>query len=245
MTLNFSLLALDQVINNAAKMRHMSGGQLSCPIVFRGPNGPAEFLSSQHSQAFQSYYAHIPGLKVVAPGTPYDAKGLLKSSIRDDNPVVFLEAEMMYSWTGDVPEEEYLVPLGEADIKRAGGDITFVSYGKPLRMVMGAVAELEKLGVDAEVVDLRTIRPLDEQTVYESVRKTNRAVVVDESWPFASVGSHLAWLISRNCFDELDAQVELVSSEDVPMPYNHAMELAVQPSVEKIVKAAKNVLYME
>ena len=245
MTFNFSLLALDQVINNAAKMRHMSGGQLHVPIVFRGPNGPAEYLSSQHSQALQSIYAHIPGLKVISYATPYDAKGLLKSAIRDDNPVVAIESELAYGWTGEVPEEEYTIPIGEADVKRAGSDVTIVTYSKPVRMVLQAAAELEKQGIDAEVVDLRSLRPLDEATVYESVRKTNRAVVVDESWPVASVGSHVAWLISRNCFDILDAQVELVASEDVPMPYNHRMELAVQPSVEKIVDAVKRVLYME
>ncbi len=245
MTLNFSLLALDQVINNAAKMRHMSGGQLKVPIVFRGPNGPAEYLSSQHSQAFQSLFAHIPGLKVVAPATPYDSKGLLKSAIRDDNPVVFLESEMSYAWTGEVPEDEYLVPIGKADIKRPGSEVTLITYSKPLKTVMDAAGELEKMGVDAEVIDLRSLRPLDEATVYESVRKTNRAVVVDESWPVASVGSWVAWLVSRNCFDVLDAQVELVSSEDVPQPYNHTLELAVQPTVEKIIDAVKRVIYMK
>lgn len=245
MTFNFSLLSLDQVVNNAAKMRHMSGGQLSVPIVFRGPNGPAEYLSSQHSQALQSLYAHIPGLKVIAIATPYDAKGLLKSAIRDDNPVVFMESEMSYAWKGEVPEEEYLIPIGQADVKREGADVTLVTYSKPVRVVLDAAEELSKLGVEAEVIDLRTLRPLDEGTVYASVRKTNRAVVIDEAWPYASVGSHVAWLISKNCFDILDAQVELVSSEDVPMPYNHKLELAVQPSVEKIVAAAKSVLYME
>lgn len=245
MTFNFALLALDQVINNAAKMRHMSGGQLNVPIVFRGPNGPAEYLSSQHSQALQSLFVHIPGLKVASYCTPYDAKGILKTAIRDDNPVVLIESEMAYSWTGDVPEEEYLIPLGEADIKRPGSEVTLISYSKPVRMVLEAAEELEKMGVDAEVIDLRSLRPLDEATIYESVRKTNRAVVVDESWPIASFGSHVAWMISRNCFDDLDAQVELVASEDVPMPYNHRMELAVQPTVEKIVDAAKRVLYME
>jgi pyruvate dehydrogenase E1 component subunit beta len=245
MTFNFALLALDQVINNAAKMRHMSGGQLNVPIVFRGPNGPAEYLSSQHSQALQTLFVHIPGLKVVSFSTPYDAKGILKSAIRDENPVVVLESEMAYSWTGEVPEEEYLIPLGKADVKRPGSDITLISYSKPMRMLLEAATELEKLGVDAEVIDLRSLRPLDEETIYESVRKTNRAVVVDESWPVASMGSHVAWLISKNCFDILDAQVELVSSEDVPMPYNHRMELQVQPTVEKVVAAAKRVLYME
>jgi len=207
MTFNFGILALDQVINNAAKMRYMSGGQFTLPMVIRGPNGPAEYLSSQHSQALQSIFVHVPGLKVVAPSTPYDAKGLLKSAVRDDNPVIFMEAELMYGWKGEVPEEEYLVPIGEAEVKREGSDVT-------------------------------------QETVYGSVRKTSRCVVVDEAWPTASLGSHVAWLVSRNCFDHLDAPVELVSSEDVPMPYNHTLELAVQPSVDKIVRAAKRVLYI-
>lgn len=245
MTLNFSLLALDQVVNNAAKMRHMSGGQLKVPMVFRGPNGPAEYLSSQHSQALHSYYAHVPGLKVVAPSTPYDAKGLLKSAVRDDNPVVFLEAEMFYSWTGDVPEEEYLVEIGKAAVRRQGSDVTLISFSKPMRMVEEAADKLEEMGVNAEVIDLRSLRPFDEKSVYESVRKTHRAVIVDEAWPVASYGSYLAWEISKNCFDDLDAQVEVIHSEDVPMPYNHNLELAVQPSVEKIVNAVKRVTYME
>jgi len=244
MTFNFSLMAIDQVYNNAAKNLYMSGGQMKNPIVFRGPNGPAEYLASQHSQALQSIFAHVPGLKVVAASTPYDAKGLLKSSIRDDNPVLFLEAEMMYSWKGEVPEDEYLVPIGKADVKRAGGDVTLVCYSKPTKMVLQAADELAKEGIEAEVLDLRSIRPLDEQAIYDSVRKTNRCVVVDESWPFASVGSHIGWLVSRNCFDYLDAPVELVSGEDVPMPYNHSLELAAQPSVDKVVKAAKSVLYV-
>jgi pyruvate dehydrogenase E1 component beta subunit len=245
MTFNFAIQALDQVINNAAKMRHMSGGQVSVPIVFRGPNGPAEFLSSQHSQALQSLFAHVPGLVVVAPSTPHDAKGMLKSAIRDDNPVVFLESEMMYGWKGEVPAEEYTIPLGTADIKRAGSDVTLVSYSKPMRMVLLAAEQLAKDGIEAEVVDLRSLRPLDERTIYESVAKTNRCVVVDEAWPVASVGSHVGFLVSRNCFDDLDAPVELVASEDVPMPYNHRLELAVQPSVEKIVRAARRVLYLD
>ncbi|MFW5775422.1 MAG: pyruvate dehydrogenase complex E1 component subunit beta [Chitinivibrionales bacterium] len=245
MTFNFSLMAIDQIYSNAAKIRHMSGGQFAVPAVFRGPNGPAEFLSSQHSQALQSIYSHCPGLKVVAPSTPYDGKGLLKSAIRDDNPVLFLEAEMMYSWKGEVPEEEYLIPLGVADVKREGTDITLISFSKPMRMVLEAARKLETTGIRAEVVDLRTLRPLDEQTLYASVKKTNRCVIVDEAWPFASVGSHVGYLVSYNCFDYLDAPVELVSSEDVPMPYNHKLELAVQPSVEKIVAAAKRALYME
>ncbi|HET6451405.1 MAG TPA: pyruvate dehydrogenase complex E1 component subunit beta, partial [Spirochaetia bacterium] len=221
MTFNFSLQAMDQVISNAAKMRYMSGGQFTVPIVFRGPNGPAEFLGAQHSQALQSLYAHFPGLKVVAPSTPADGKGLLKSAIRDDNPVLFLESEMMYGVKGEVPDEEHIVPLGVADTKRPGRDVTLVTYSKPVRMVLEAAEALAADGIDAEVIDLRSIRPLDERAVYESVARTNRCVVIDESMPFASVGSHVAWLVSRNCFDDLDAAVELVSGEDVPMPYNH------------------------
>ncbi|HTP59419.1 MAG TPA: pyruvate dehydrogenase complex E1 component subunit beta [Spirochaetia bacterium] len=243
MTLNFSLQALDQIYSNASKMRYMSGGQFSVPIVFRGPNGPAEFLGSQHSQALQSIYAHVPGLKVVAPSTPADAKGLLKASIRDNNPVVFLEAELMYSWKGEVPDEDLVIPLGTADVKRPGRDVTIIGFSKPLRMVLEAADALAAQGIEAEVLDLRSIRPLDEDAIYESVRRTNRCVVVDEAWPFASVGSHVAWLVSRNCFDDLDAAVELVSGEDVPMPYNHGLELAAQPSVEKIVDAVKRVTY--
>ena len=245
MTFNFSLMALDQVVSNAAKMLYMSGGQFRIPIVFRGPNGPAECLGSQHSQALQTYYAHCPGLKVVAPATPYDAKGLLKTAIRDDNPVVFMESEMMYSWKGEVPSKEYLIPLGQADVKRPGADVTLVTYSKPLRLVLDAAEALAAKGVEAEVVDLRSIRPLDEETVYASVRKTNRCVVVDESWPVCSVGAYVALCVSRNCFDMLDAQVELVSSEDVPMPYNHRLELAAQPTVDKVVAAVEKVLYLE
>jgi len=244
MTLNFSAQAFDQVLNNAAKLRHMSGGQLNVPIVFRGPNGPAEYLSSQHSQSFQAFYSHIPGLKVVAPYTPHDAKGMLKSAIRDDNPVIFLENEMMYAWKGEVPEEEYLVALGKADIKRIGEEVTLISFSKPMQTVLEAAEVLEKEGYSAEVLDLRSLRPLDEEAVFASVVKTNRCVIIDNDWPMASFGSYLGWLISKNCFDSLDAPVELVAMEDVPMPYNHNLELAVQPSVEKIVTAAKRVMYV-
>jgi pyruvate dehydrogenase E1 component beta subunit len=245
MTFNFSLMAIDQVVNNAAKMRYMSGGQFTLPIVLRGPNGPAEYLGSQHSQALQTYFAHLPGLKVVSPATPYDAKGLLKTAIRDDNPVVCMEAELMYAWKGEVPEEEYLIPIGEADVKRIGEDVTVVTYSKPLNMVQEAARLLERQGVSVEIVDLRSLRPLDEATITQSVHKTNRCVVVDESWPVVSVGSYVAWLISNTCFDLLDAPVELIASEDVPMPYNHHLELAVQPSVEKVVNAVNKVLYRE
>ena len=244
MTLNFSLQAMDQVISNAAKMRYMSGGQFTVPVVFRGPNGPAEYLGAQHSQALQSIFAHFPGLKVVAPSTPADGKGLLKASIRDDNPVLFLESEMMYGVKGEVPDGEHIVPLGVAEVKRPGRDVTVVSFSKPVRMVLEAAESLAAQGIETEVVDLRTIRPLDEKAVYDSVKKTNRCVVVDEAWPFASVGSHVAWLVSRTCFDDLDAAVELVSSEDVPMPYNHSLELAAQPSVAKIIEAVKRVMYV-
>ncbi|MBN1834630.1 MAG: pyruvate dehydrogenase complex E1 component subunit beta [Spirochaetales bacterium] len=244
MTLNFSAQAYDQVLNNASKMLYMSGGQLKVPIVFRGPNGPAEYLASQHSQSFQAVYARIPGMKVVAPSTPYDAKGLLKAAIRDDNPVVVLEAELMYPWKGEVPAEEYLVPIGKAEIRKAGEEVTLVSFSKPMQMVLEAAEALEQEGYSAEVIDLRSLRPLDEETVYASVRKTNRCVIVDNDWPLASVGSHLGWLIGKNCFDDLDAPVELVAMEDVPMPYNHALELAAQPSVEKIVAAARRVMYV-
>ncbi len=245
MTHNFALLALDQVVNNAAKMRYMSGGRFKMPLVFRGPNGPAEFLAGQHSQSFASYWAHVPGLKVVAPSTPADAYGLLKSAIRDDDPVVVLESEMLYGMTGEVPSEEYLVPIGKASVLREGGDVTLVSFSKPVRYCLDAAAELAKQGIQAEVVDLRSLRPLDMETVLASVGKTNRAVVVDEAWPVASVGSHVAWRISRDRFDRLDAPVELVSSADVPMPYNHTLELSAQPNVEKIINAVKRVLYRE
>lgn len=245
MTFNFSIQAMDQVFNNASKFRYMSGGQFSVPVVFRGPNGPAEYLSSQHSQALQSLYAHFPGLKVVAPSTPYDAKGMLKTAIRDDNPVVFIESELMYSWKGEVPAGEYLVPFGEAVIRRTGGDLTIAGFSKPMRMIEQAAEVLVKEGINPEIIDIRSIRPLDENTLFSSVKKTNRCVIVDEAWPFASVGSHIAWLVTSSCFDWLDAPVELVSMEDVPMPYNHRLELAAQVSVEKIVKAAKSALYMK
>ena len=243
MTFNFSLMAFDQIYSNAGKMRYMSGGQFSIPAVFRGPNGPAEYLGAQHSQALQSIYTHVPGLKVVAPSTPYDAKGLLKTAIRDDNPVIFLEAELMYSWKGDVPENEYLIEFGQGNIKRPGNDVTLVGFSKPMRTVLEAAERLNQEGIHAEVIDVRSLRPLDEELVYGSVRKTNRCVVIDEAWPFASVGSHIAWLVSKNCFDYLDAPVELISGEDVPMPYNHQLELAAQPSVDKIVAAVKKVMY--
>ena len=243
MTFQFGLLAIDQLIHNAVKYRSMSGGQFKCPMVVRGPNGPAEYLGGQHSQSFASYFVHVPGFKVVAPATPYDAKGLLKAAIRDDNPVIFLESEMSYGHKGEVPDGEYLVEIGKGDIKREGTDVTLVSFSKPVLLCLAAAEELAKEGISAEVVDLRSLVPLDEELVYASVRKTNRAVVVDEAWPKASVGSWIQAKIMQDCFDDLDAAVEFVSSEDVPMPYNHTLELEVQPTVAKIVAAAKKTLY--
>lgn len=245
MTHNFALLALDQVVNEAAKLRHMSGGRLSVPIVFRGPNGPAEYLSSQHSQALASYWVHVPGLKVVSPSNPADAYGLLKTAIRDNDPVVVLESEMMYSDKGEVPDEETLVPLGLAAIPRPGSDVTIVAFGRPVKYALEAAATLQLRGVSAEVIDLRSLRPLDEKTIMASVAKTGRAVVVDESWPAASVGAYVAHRIATERFDSLDAPVAFVSGEDVPMPYNHALELAVQPSAAKIVAACLRSLYLE
>ncbi|MDR0305693.1 MAG: pyruvate dehydrogenase complex E1 component subunit beta [Chitinispirillales bacterium] len=242
MTFNFSLQALDQVYNNAAKMRYMSGGQFSVPVVFRGPNGPAEFLAAQHSQALQSIYCHCPGLLVMAPSTPADAKGMLKTAIRNNNPVVFLESELMYGLRGEVPEKEYLIPFGSADIKRYGTDVTIITFSKPVKMALDAATELSKNGIEAEVIDLRSLRPLDEQTIYNSVKKTNRCVVVDEAWPYASVGSHVAFLVSSICFDYMDAPIQLVCGEDVPMPYNHELELAAQPSAAKIVEAVRGIV---
>ena len=243
MTWNFGIQAFDQIINNAAKMRYMSGGQFKVPIVFRGPNGAAHMLAAQHSQNVDPLLANIPGLKVVSVSTPYDAKGLLKSSIRDDNPVIFLESEMLYALKGEVPEGEYLIPLGEADKKKEGQDVTLVTWGKVTHKALQAADECEKLGISVEVIDLRTLRPLDEETIFRSVRKTNRCVVVEENWPFASVGTHIADCVQRECFDDLDAPVLRVSQEDVPVPYAENLEEEVLPSVEKIVRAIQKVSY--
>lgn len=244
MTLNFSLMAIDQVINNAAKTMYMSGGQFPIPMVFRGPNGPAEYLASQHSQAFQSLYAHIPGLKVCAPSTAHDAKGMLKSAIRDDNPVIFLEAEMMYSWKGEVPDEEYLVPLGKAAVRNEGKDVTIAGFSKPMRDILEAAEQLEKRGISCEVIDIRSIRPFDEETIFNSVKKTNRIVIVDEAWPVASVGAWISSIVTKNCFDDLDAPPELVAMEDVPTPYNRNLEKLACMSSEKIIKAVETAAYL-
>ena len=244
MTFNFSLVAIDQIVNSAAKMLNMSGGQVSVPIVFRGPSGSAGSLAAQHSQVFESWYANVPGLKVVSPSNPADAKGLLKSAIRDEDPVIFMESEQMYGDKGLVPDGEYLIPIGLADIKRSGSDVTLVSYNKMMKVVLAAAEALEAEGISAEVIDLRSIRPLDHATLLQSVRKTHRMVVVDESWPFASVSSEIAYRIQKDAFDELDAPVVRVNGADVPMSYSMPLVAAYLPSVDKVVRAVKEVMYL-
>ena len=245
MTWNFALLALDQIVNSAAKMLYMSGGQIPMPIVFRGPNGAALQLSSQHSQAWEAWLAHIPGLKVVAPATPADAKGLLKSAIRDNNPVIVLEGEILYNTKGEVPEGEYMVSIGKADLKREGRDVTLICHSKTVTITLKAADALQEQGVAAEVLDLRSLRPLDEAAIVASVAKTNRAVVVEEGWAHCGVGAQVVDLIQRDAFDQLDAPVIRVTQADTPMPYNKQLERAAKPSPEKIVAAARRVLYLE
>ena len=245
MTWNFALLALDQVVNSAAKMLYMSGGQFKMPIVFRGPNGAALQLSAQHSQAWESWLAHIPGLKVIAPGTPYDAKGLLKSAIRDDNPVCVLEGEMLYNTKGEVPDEEYLIPLGKADLKREGDHCSIITHGKMVLVAMQAADQLAKEGIRIDVVDLRTIRPMDVEAIAASVNKTNRAVVVEEGWEVCGVGAQVVDYIQRECFDNLDAPVVRVHQEDVPMPYAKSLEKAAKPDLPKTIAAVRKVMYLD
>ncbi|HUG27180.1 MAG TPA: pyruvate dehydrogenase complex E1 component subunit beta [Gemmatimonadales bacterium] len=245
MTWNFALLAIDQVVNSAAKLRYMSGGQIGCPIVFRGPGGAALQLGAQHSQSFESWYAHIPGLKVVMPATPADAKGLLKSAIRDDNPIVFIEGEMLYNTKGEVPEDDYLTPIGKADRKREGSDVTIICHSKTVGISLKAAEQLAKDGVEADVIDLRTIRPLDTEAILESVGRTNRVVVAEEGWPFAGVGAQVVDLIQREAFDLLDAPVLRVTGADVPMPYNKHLEKAAKVDPGKVVAAARRVLYLD
>jgi pyruvate dehydrogenase E1 component beta subunit len=245
MTFNFALLALDQIINSAAKMRYMSGGQVGVPMVVRGPGGAALQLGSQHSQAFEAHYAHIPGLKVVMPATPADAKGLLKSAIRDENPVIFIEGEMLYNTKGEVPEGEHIVPLGVAEVKREGSDVTLVSHSKSVSVALKAAELLAQENISAEVIDLRTIRPLDEKTVLNSVSKTHRCVVVEEGWYFSGVGAQVVDLIQKEIFDELDAPVLRVTGADVPMPYNKFLERAAKSDPPKVVAAVKKVLYVD
>ncbi len=244
MTWNFAVLAFDQIVNNAAKTLAQSAGQFMCPIVFRGPSGAAGQLAQQHSQTFESWMANCPGLKVISSVDPYDAKGLMKSAIRDNDPVCFMESEIMYGHKGDVPEEEYLVPIGVAAVKRAGTDVTIVSFNKMMEVVKEAAAELEKEGISAEVIDLRTIRPLDYHTIVESVKKTNRLVVVDESWPFAGVSSEVAYEIQKYAFDYLDAPVIRVNSADTSLGYAPTLVEEYLPNVQKVMAAVKQVAYV-
>ena len=245
MTWNFALLAIDQVVNSAAKMLYMSGGQYNIPMVFRGPNGAALQLSAQHSQAWESWLAHIPGLKVVVPGTPYDAKGLLKSAIRDDNPVIVLEGEMLYNTKGEVPDEEYVVPIGKADLKREGDHASIITSGKMVLVAMAVADQLAKEGIRIDVVDLRTVRPMDVEAIAASVRKTNRAVVLEEDWEVAGIGAQIVDYIQRDCFDHLDAPVIRVHQADVPMPYAKNLERAAKPDAAKTIAAIKKVMYLE
>ena len=246
MTWNFAVLALDQILNTASKMLAMSGGQLSCPIVFRGPNGSAGQLGAQHSTAFESYYANIPGLKVVSPSNGYDAKGLLKQAIRyEEDPVIFMESEQMYGDKSDIPDEEYYIPIGKADVKKPGRDVTIVSFNKMMKVALGAAAELEKEGVSAEVIDLRSIRPLDWMTILESVKKTNRLVIVEEQWPFASISSEISYRIQKEGFDYLDAPIRRITAADAPLHYAPNLVAAALPDVSRTVKLVKDVMYMK
>lgn len=246
MTWNFGVLALDQILNTASKMLAMSGGQIGCPIVFRGPNGSAGQLGAQHSTAFESCLANIPGLKVVSPSNGYDAKGLMKQSIRyEEDPVMFLEAELMYGDKSDVPEEEYYIELGKARIAREGTDVTIVSFNKMMKIALGTAEELQKENISAEVIDLRSIRPLDWKTILESVKKTNRLVIVEEQWPFASVSSEITYRIQKEGFDYLDAPIRRITSADAPMHYAPNLVAAYLPSVERTVKLVKEVMYLK
>jgi pyruvate dehydrogenase E1 component beta subunit len=243
MTWNFAILAADQIINSAAKMLQMSGGQYHCPIVFRGGNGTAGQLAATHSQSFEAFYAHVPGLKVITPSNPADAKGLLKAAIRDEDPVVFLESEKMYGDKGEVPEGEYIIPIGVADVKRKGTDVTIVSFGKIIKVAYEAAEELAKENINVEIIDLRTIRPLDYHTIVESVKKTNRCVVVEESWPLASISSEIAYHLQRYAFDYLDAPVERVTQTDTPFAFSPTLIDEALPNVDRLIKAVKRTLY--
>jgi pyruvate dehydrogenase E1 component beta subunit len=244
MTWNFAVLPLDQILNTASKMLAMSGGQVGCPIVFRGPGGSAGQLGAQHSTAFEALYANIPGLKVISVSNPYDAKGLLKSAIRDDDPIVFMECEVLYGEKGEVPEEEYLLPIGKAFVKRTGKDVTIVSFNKMMKVALGAAEELAKEGIEAEVIDLATIRPLDWFTILESVKKTNRLVIVEEQWPFASVSSEITYRIQKEGFDYLDAPIRRITSVDAPMHYAPNLVALYLPDIPRTVKLVKELMYM-
>ena len=243
MTFNFALVGIDQIVNNAAKIRQMSGGQFPCPIVFRGPTGSAGQLGATHSQAFESWYANCPGLKVIVPSNPYDAKGLLKSAIRDNDPVIFMESEQMYGDKGEVPEGEYTLPLGVADIKRSGKDVTIVTYGKMLKEAFKASEELIKEGIDTEIIDLRTIRPMDYEAIFESVKKTNRLVILEESWPFGNISTEITYQVQNEIFDYLDAPIEKINTADTPAPYSPVLLKEWLPNHEDVIKAVKKVMY--
>lgn len=243
MTFNFSLVAIDQIINNAAKMRQMSGGQFNIPIVFRGPTASAGQLAATHSQAFESWYANCPGLKVVVPSNPADAKGLLKSAIRDNDPVIFMESEQMYGDKGEVPEGEYLIPIGVADIKREGTDVTIVSFGKIIKEAYKAAETLAEEGIECEIIDLRTVRPLDYKSIFESVKKTNRLVILEEAWPFGNVATEITYQVQNTVFDYLDAPIVKINTADTPAPYSPNLFAEWLPSSEDVIKAVKKVLY--
>jgi pyruvate dehydrogenase E1 component beta subunit len=245
MTFNFSLVAIDQIINSAAKMNQMSDGQFPMPMVFRGPSAAAGQLGAQHSQAFESWYANCPGLKVVCPSNPYDAKGLLKAAIRDNDPIIFMESEQMYGDKGEVPEGEYIIPIGIAEVKRVGTDVTLVSFGKIMKLVFEAADKLAEAGISAEVIDLRTVRPIDYATVIESVKKTNRLVIVEEAWPLASLSTEIAFTVQRDAFDHLDAPVKRICTADVPMAYAPNLVEEFMPKVSKIIEEVKSVLYLK
>src|SRR6201988_4984190 len=244
MTFNLSLVVIDQVINSAAKMYSMSGGQYICPIVFRGPTASAGQLGAQHSQAFENWYANCPGLKVVVPSNPYDAKGLMKSAIRDNDPVIFMESEQMYGDKGEIPDGEYIIPIGVADIKKQGTDVTIVSFGKIMKVALAAAIELEKEGIHAEVIDLRTVRPIDYDTVIGSVKKTNRLVIVEESWPLGSIATEVAFKVQKDAFDYLDAPILRIMGGDVPLPYAPTLIQEYLPNPERVIKAVKEVMYV-
>ena len=243
MTFNFALVGIDQIINNAAKIRQMSGGQFPCPIVFRGPTGSAGQLAATHSQAFESWYANCPGLKVIVPSNPYDAKGLLKSAIRDNDPVIFMESEQMYGDKGEVPEEEYLIPIGKAEIKVPGKDVTLISFGKILKQAQIAVDKLKEGGIEVELIDLRTIRPLDINTILESVKKTNRLVILEESWPFGNISTEITYQVQNQIFDYLDAPIEKINTADTPAPYSPVLLAEWLPNSEDVIKSIKKVMY--
>jgi pyruvate dehydrogenase E1 component beta subunit len=243
MTFNFCLVGIDQIINNAAKIRQMSGGQLKCPIVFRGPTGSAGQLGATHSQAFESWFANTPGLKVIVPSNVYDAKGLLKAAIRDDDPVIFMESEQMYGDKGEVPEGEYVIPIGVADIKREGTDVTIVSFGKIIKEAYKAADELAKEGISCEIIDLRTVRPLDKEAILKSVKKTNRLVILEEAWPFGNVSTEITYIVQSEAFDYLDAPVIKINTADTPAPYSPVLLAEWLPDYTEVIKAVKKVLY--